>query len=144
MAEDNENDAYFLKRAFLQAGINAPLEFVQNGQEAVANLAGRGEGQREPLPKLMFLDLKMPGMNGFEVLKWLRQQRWVGQLPVIILSSSTHQGDVDLAHELGANGYITKPCGLDDMKEMVECLEHWWLKRHRFPSCSPRGRDWEV
>lgn len=139
VAEDDENDAYFLKRAFLQAGINAPLEFVKNGENAVAYLTERGEGEKESLPKLMLLDLKMPGMNGFGVLRWLRGQKWLGQLPVVVLSSSNYQPDVDLAHELGANGYVTKPVGLDSMLEVVRDIEGFWLRRHCCPSCRPRG-----
>jgi CheY-like chemotaxis protein len=137
VAEDDENDAYFLKRAFLRAGINAPIEFVENGEKAIAYLARPRE--EEALPKLMLMDLKMPGMGGFEVLKWLRGQEWVGQLPVVILSSSGYQPDIDLAHELGANGYVVKPVGLENMLEVVRDIEAFWLRRHCCPSCRPHN-----
>lgn len=141
VAEDDENDAYFLKRAFLEAGVDAPIDFVENGERAVAYLAGRGNAEKNPVPKLMLLDLKMPGMGGFAVLRWVRAQRWLGQLPVIIFSSSAHQSDVDLAHELGANGYVTKPCGLDELKELIESLADFWLRRHCYPSCKERRKS---
>jgi len=144
VAEDNPHDAYFLKRAFLKAGINAPLHFVHNGQEALDYLAGSHEFTDRgafPLPSLMLLDIKMPLIDGFQVLKWLRQQPGLLKLPVIVFTSSGEPRDVDLAHELGANGYTVKPSGSEQLFETVQSLEHYWLKQHCYPTLSARPAE---
>ena len=128
MAEDDENDAYFLKRAFLQAGINAPIEFVQNGEKAVAYLTGRGDGERESLPKLMLLDLKMPGMSGIEFLQWLRQQPGYGSTRVVILTSSSLTRDVNAAYQAGANSFLIKPVDFERFVEITSALSGYWMR----------------
>ena len=140
VAEDNEHDAFFLKRAFLKAGINAPIEVVADGEQAIKYLGGRQPFSEQPgftAPKLLMLDLKMPVVDGFAVLEWLRQQPGLKQLPVLIFTSSGEPEDVDRAHELGANGYTVKPSGAEDLAEVVQCIERYWLRRHCYPSCRP-------
>jgi CheY-like chemotaxis protein len=137
VAEDNPHDAFFLKRAFLRAGINAPIQFVANGEDAVKYLGGAApftDRQNFPLPNMMMLDLKMPRLDGFEVLQWLRQQPGLKRLPVIIFTSSAEPNDVDRAHELGANGYAIKPAGVDDLFTTIQAFEKYWLQRNCFPS----------
>ena len=99
VAEDQPGDVFLLKRAFLRAGITAPLHFVRDGQEAIDYLRGT-ESFRDrtayPFPCLMLLDLKMPRINGFEVLDWVRQQPALKRLPIIVLTSSNISEDVDL------------------------------------------------
>lgn len=144
VAEDSRDDAFLLKRAFLKAGVNAPLELVENGDSAVNYLAGHkpfDDRQKFPFPKLLILDVKMPGCNGFEVLKWVREHRGFHLLPILMLSSSDDQQDIDKAHELGANGYTVKPCGIELLTQMVLCIEGYWLKQHRYPSVPARGAE---
>ena len=136
VAEDRAEDVFFLKRAFLKAGVNAPIEVVTDGEQVVDYLRGAerfGDRQAFPLPKLMLLDLKMPRQDGFEVLRWLRGQEGLRRLPVIVLSSSGEPRDVDLAHELGANGYAKKPVSFDRLVEFVRDVEAFWLKEHVYP-----------
>src|SRR5512137_241283 len=88
LAEDDENDIFLMGRAFDRAGIPNPLFVVHNGQEAIDYLAGNGAyGRRDrfPLPGLILLDLKMPWMDGFDVLKWLRARPQFDELPVVVL-----------------------------------------------------------
>lgn len=137
VAEDSEDDAFFLKRAFLRAGVNAPLGFVENGESAVGYLSGRGpfkDRNMFPVPKLLILDLKMPGIDGFGVLEWLRTQPGLRRLPVVVFSSSAETQDVNRAHELGANGFTVKPNGLDAMHTFVLAVEAYWLRCHIYPS----------
>lgn len=142
IAEDDPNDVVLLKRAFQKAGVNTPLGFVSDGQEAVDYLAGSNtysDRTRHPLPHLILLDIKMPRFGGFDVLKWLRTQPGLRRLPVIMFSSSSEQRDVDLAHELGANGYAVKPTSPDGMHAVVLGLEAFWLRVHLYPDCdTPR------
>jgi CheY-like chemotaxis protein len=116
LVEDNEDDVFFMQRAFRLAGIQNPLHVVTNGEEAIEYLSGWNDfadRQRHPLPDLVFLDLKMPGLNGFDVLKWMRQQ--LLNIPVAVLTSSPEEIDRKRAEELGAAGYLLKP----PTKEMV-------------------------
>lgn len=144
VAEDSEDDRYFLKRAFLKAGINAPMGFVEDGIKAIEYLGGKGHFRDRadfPLPNLMIMDLKMPLVDGFGVLKWLREQPGLCQLPVLVLSSSQEPRDVDRAHELGANGYSVKPSNPGEMRGFVESVEGYWLKAHCYPTMRARRGD---
>ena len=137
VADDNPHDAFFLKRAFLRAGINAPIQFVDDGEQAVNYLGGISPFSNRdsfPLPNLMFLDLKMPRLDGFGVLRWVRQQPRLCRLPVMVFTSSGEPRDVDLAHELGANAYTVKPAAPDQLLDVVLSVERYWLRHHRYPS----------
>ena len=137
VAEDNPHDAFFLKRAFLRAGINAPMHFVDDGEQAVNYLDGNSpfaDRQSFPLPNLMLLDIKMPRLDGFGVLRWVRRQPRLCRLPVMVFTSSGEPRDVDLAHELGANAYTVKPSAPDQLLDVVLSVERYWLRHHRYPS----------
>ncbi len=137
VAEDDASDAFFIKRAFLKEGINAPLEFVPDGDQAVGYLDGRdqfADRTRFPLPKLLLLDLKMPKLGGFEVLQWVRNNPELRRLPALILSNSSLQDDIDRAHDLGANGYCVKPADLENMSQLVRGVAGFWFHCHKFPT----------
>jgi CheY-like chemotaxis protein len=125
LVEDNEDDVFFMQRAFQQAGVHNPLHVVRNGEEAIEYLSGQNgfsDRQEHPLPDLIFLDLKMPGVNGFEVLKWMRAQSV--NIPVAILTSSPEDIDRERARHLGAECYLLKP----PTKEMVlDCCKQFEL-----------------
>jgi CheY-like chemotaxis protein len=130
VAEDDENDIFLMNRAFKRAGIPNPLFVVHNGQEAVDYLAGKGDyAQRDkfPLPGLMLLDLKMPWMDGFDVLKWLRTHPQFDTLPVVVLTSSKLQSDVDQSRQLGVYDYRVKPHGFDDLVRLLDDVRKCWL-----------------
>jgi CheY-like chemotaxis protein len=111
LVEDSEDDVFFMRRAFKEAGLTERLEVVWNGEEAINYLGGIAEyadRTRFPLPKFVFLDLKMPIMNGFDVLSWLRDQTHLN-IPVAVLSSSPEEQDMKRARALGAACYLIKP-----------------------------------
>ena len=111
LVEDNDDDAFFMQRAFQEAGLNNPLHIVSNGEEAVDYMAGRNafaNREKFPLPDLIFLDLKMPGLDGFEVLSWIRHEQ-KSHVPVAVLTSSPEEIDRKRARELGADCYLLKP-----------------------------------
>jgi CheY-like chemotaxis protein len=131
VAEDNEDDIFALKRAFKKAQLGNPLQVVNDGQAAVDYLSGAGEyadRQRFPLPLLMFLDLKMPYLNGFEVLSWIRERPDLESLPVVVLTSSDENRDHQRAYSLGARSYLVKPPDPDEIKRLIESLEPLWQK----------------
>jgi CheY-like chemotaxis protein len=112
LVEDNRDDIFFMTRALQKSGLPWDLQVVRDGQAAIDYFSGKGEYADRalfPLPSLMFLDLKLPYVSGFEVLAWLRAQPAFKESPVIILTSSPENRDQKRALELGAKAYMIKP-----------------------------------
>ena len=108
-AEDEESDRLILELVFEKASLPHPLVMVRDGQEAVDYLSGSGrfvDRSVHPFPALLILDLKMPRMNGFDVLVWLATQPQLKELPAVVLSSSSDDSDIKQARELGAREYF--------------------------------------
>jgi CheY-like chemotaxis protein len=130
LVEDDPNDIILIKRAFEKANITNPLQVVENGEEAISYLAGKGRyGDRVkyPLPILILLDLKLPRKSGHEVLEWLRRQPMLKRLTVVVLTSSQQSSDINKAYDLGANSYLVKPVTFDALVEMVKSLNFYWV-----------------
>ena len=143
LAEDNETDALLLKRAFEKADVDTPLTVVRDGQEAVSYLRGEKQfsnRQEHPFPILMLLDLKMPLMDGFDVLSWLKDQPELKRLLVVVLTSSNLQADIDRAYDLGANSYLVKPTGFDRLIDLTKRLESYWLQANQMPVLGSSSR----
>ena len=142
LAEDDPNDVLLIQRAFQKAGLQNSLRVVSDGEEAIRYLGGGGDYSdrtRFPLPFLLLLDLKMPGTNGFEVLQWVRAERDLKRLLVIVLTSSNLQSDVDRAYELGANSYLVKPVEFKEMVNMIQRFEVYWTEMNRTPTPPLQG-----
>jgi len=139
LAEDDVNDVLLIQRAFQNAGFQNSLKVVRDGEKAIEYLSGVGDcsdRKRFPLPFLLLLDLKMPGTDGFEVLQWVRADRDLKRLLVIVLTSSNLQSDVDRAYDLGANSYLVKPLEFQDMVNMIQRFEVYWTEINRTPTSS--------
>jgi CheY-like chemotaxis protein len=124
-AEDDENDAFFMERAFKKLNARDALRLVPNGREAVNYLAGNGsfaDRQASPLPAVVLLDVKMPVLSGLEALAWIRSRREFDALPVVMFTSSTQQRDVDVSRQHGANAYIVKPSNADNLSRLVSSV----------------------
>jgi CheY-like chemotaxis protein len=135
-AEDDENDSFLVTRAVQQAALPNPLVVVPDGAEAIQYLAGAGsysDRSLHPLPSLAIVDLNLPGKSGFEVLRWIREAEDVKTLPVLILTSSNQESDVQQAYLQGANGYLVKPDGPDDLLAMVKSIQAFWFEQNRLP-----------
>jgi len=101
---------------------------------AYIEMAGReGDGRAHPLPKLILLDLKLPGRGGLQFLEWLRQRPETRYLPVVVLTSSTNRDDIVGAYQRGANSYTVKPVSLEDFVPMVGTVVHYWSSLNRLP-----------
>ena len=130
LAEDDPNDVLLIQRAFQRSLVANPLQVVRDGEEALAYLSGQGlfaDRERHPLPVLMLMDLKMPRKSGLEVLEWVRRQPGLKRLPIVVLTSSNQNPDINRAYELGANSYLVKPAGFDSLLELVKNLDMYWL-----------------
>jgi len=129
LVEDSEDDAFFFQRTVTKSGVGCSVHHVVDGLAAVKYLSEAQAGGWE-LPDLMFLDLKMPRMNGFEVLQWVRTRCFSNPVPVIVLSGSFEIKDQDRAKELGATEYLVKPIRAEVFRSNIER----WLavaKMHR-------------
>ena len=131
VAEDDPTDAFFFQRAFKRAGIPVLLHFVRDGQEVIDYLEGRGQfadRTAHPLPQLVMLDLKMPRLDGFDVLEWVRKQPGLNGLQIVIFSSSDQPGDNNRAYGLGANWYLVKPHSMEELTALVGRFKKFWLE----------------
>ena len=137
LVEDDSNDILFMQRAFRRSKLENPIQVVRDGDEAVAYLAGSGDyADRNlyPLPGMILLDLKLPRRSGLEVLEWLRQQPIIKRIPVVILTSSKENIDIDRAYDIGVNSYLLKPVNHNALNEMIETLNAFWLRLNCYPS----------
>jgi len=142
LVEDQEDDILLVRRAFKQAGIINPLQVVRTGEEAVLYLSGEGKYANRaeyPLPQIVLLDLRMPGMHCYEVLTWIRNHDGIRGLPVIVLTSSNLLSDVNKAYQLGANSFFVKDVDFQNATEMFRVLKQYWVdlaltpENHRQP-----------
>ena len=136
LAEDNSTDALMVQRAFKKANLLNPVQVVDDGDKAVAYLAGDGpyaDREKYPLPVLLLLDLKLPRRSGLEVLEWLKQQPAIKRLPVVVLTSSKENADINRAYDLGANSYLVKPLDFDPLLELVKTLGLYWVVMNEKP-----------
>jgi CheY-like chemotaxis protein len=130
LVEDNEDDILLVQRAFRQAKIVNPLMVVKSAEEGMSYFRGQGRYANRsefPLPSLVLLDLKLPGLGGFEFLKWIRAQPDVGRTRVVVLTSSNLMQDVNRAHDLGANSFLVKPIGFETFVQTCRALSGYWL-----------------
>ena len=126
LVEDNEDDAFLVRRALPKCGIFSPVQWVKDGLEAVAYLTAQEPWTDRTYPEIIVLDLKMPGMSGLDLLGWLRDHAEFQVIPTIVMSSSKHDSDVRQAYRLGANTYFVKPSNLDTLAKLVDSVHHYW------------------
>jgi len=128
--EDDENDLFLMERAFEKVKVEHPLRNLPDGREAISYLSGSGSytnRSENPVPALVLLDLSMPGKGGLDVLQWVRSQPALSHIPVVVLTSSNQDSDVQRAGQLGANGYLIKPGEPDELVRMISELHQYWL-----------------
>ncbi|MDB6112557.1 MAG: putative response regulator, CheY [Pedosphaera sp.] len=129
IADDSEEDSFFIEKALRQSVIFEVVGSVRDGEEAIAYLSGQeqyADRQLWPFPELLLMDLKMPRLNGFEVLEWLRKQSFSG-LKVVVLSGSSMAEDIQKVQSLGAVAFYTKSAQHAKLVELVRSLEGFLL-----------------
>lgn len=129
LVEDNPDDAELARVAFARWGVEHELVVVDDGLHALEYCFRRGEHAGRPAgnPQLVLLDLKLPDIDGFEVLHRLRAERQTRHVPVVVFTSSAEPADLVRSYELGANSYVRKPVSFDDFVVLVEQLGRYWL-----------------
>jgi CheY-like chemotaxis protein len=130
LVEDNRIDVELTMDALREAKLLNTIHVAPNGQEALDYLFGRGryaDRSAFPMPNLVLLDLKLPGIDGFEVLRQVKSTPILKRLPVIILTSSKEEGDRALSYDQGANSYLVKPVSFDGFLDVVQQIDGYWL-----------------
>jgi CheY-like chemotaxis protein len=124
LVEDNPMDVDLTRRAFARRKIANPLQVARDGEEALAWIPRWEAG--EPRPVVILLDLKLPRVHGLEVLRQLKSHPVAATIPIVILTTSAEDTDVQSAYKLGANSYIVKPVDFDKFVQVAEQIEVYW------------------
>lgn len=140
LVEDNPQEAELTIRALKKRTFANHFVHVHDGQEALDFLFGKGpykERDVRELPKVVLLDLKLPKLDGIEVLRQMRANKHTKLVPVVVLTSSREDRDVIEAYQLGANSYIVKPVDFEKFLEVVSNMITYWLLLNELPSLKP-------
>jgi CheY-like chemotaxis protein len=136
LVEDNPDHAELVKRTLAEHRVVNRIHHVQDGQVALDYLNRHGEyadPERSPRPHVVLLDLRLPGLDGLEVLKAIKQSKALRRIPVVILTTSEAERDVARAYAHHANSYLVKPVGFDQFSKMMEDLGFYWLGWNTYP-----------
>ncbi len=118
LVEDSEDDAYFFSRSLKKTGIACDFVHVWDGGEATSYLQ-----ENHDHPYLVFVDLKIPMLSGFEVLKWIQSQSFKGCLEIVVLSGSDDPRDIATAREFGVANYLVKPVSVEDLAQKIQAWQ---------------------
>lgn len=124
LVEDNPMDVDLTRRAFIRHHIDRPIKVARDGEEVLAYITNWDDQQ--PLPILILLDLKLPKVDGLEVLQQLKSHPRFRPVPVVVLSTSTEDRDIQKAYQKGANSFILKPVDFDQFMQIVEHIQIYW------------------
>lgn len=127
LVEDNEGDIFLILEAFEDLKIKAEITVVKNGQQALDYVFKRGEYRNSKKPDLVLLDINIPIFNGHEVLKQIKDDPSLKKNPVIMLTTSSNQKDIDKAYESHCNSYVKKPLNVDEFLGAILKIDQFWL-----------------
>ena len=135
LVEDSLADVEFTRDAMGQSGIDAELDVVRDGEEAVELVKSLGRASDVPRPDLVLLDLNLPKVDGWEVLAAIRSSddESVRRIPVVVLTTSRAPQDVGRVYDAGANSFVTKPMRIDEFADALRVIGDFWLGTARLP-----------
>ena len=140
VAEDDPNDQFLIQRELRKLAFPVQGRFLNDGEQTIDYLSAFDKPDCQfPKPDLMFIDLKMPMRNGFEVLEWMRKHGLCGRILTVVVSSSSLQADIDKAYELGANAYLVKPASLQDYVKVFRTTAEFFLEYAQQPSLQKKN-----
>jgi len=131
VVEDSPQDAFLFESAMGRAHTHASLHIVEDGAEAVRYLRCEGkyhDRRAHPFPNFIISDIKMPQMDGFQFLRWVRSHAETSQVPVILFSSAGNEADAEQAYRLGANAYMVKPFSLQELTDLLRVTCEFWSR----------------
>ncbi|HEY1171314.1 MAG TPA: response regulator [Verrucomicrobiae bacterium] len=141
VADDNENDLQLAQIALQRGPTGAKLAVVHGGEEVLDYLYCRGcfEGRTDPDPDVILLDIKMPGVDGLDVLRQIKEDDRLRIIPVVMLTSSREESDIAACYRLGANAYVVKPVDFTEFVEAIRVTVTFWTGRNELPHrCAER------
>lgn len=144
LVEDNPDEAELAMLGFGQANGTYDIHLAPNGEEALEFLFATGRHSERPpaqKPNLVILDIDLPRVNGFEVLRQLRQSDAYRYTPIVILTTSDEHSDILRGYQLGVNSYLRKPVDFDSFADLLQQVSHYWLKSNSHPSKSTSERE---
>lgn len=136
LVEDNPDEAELARLGFNRRNIDYNLEVVSDGEEALEYLFSNGRHSRRPVeydPALIILDIDLPRLNGFEVLKEIRSDGNYATIPVVMLSTSDERSDILKSYQLGVNSYLRKPVDFDSFADLLQQVSQYWLNINTRP-----------
>lgn len=136
MADDDDDDRLLVQEAFTEAKLSNELLFVKDGQELLDYLNGKNEiafNRLVPYPSLILLDLNMPRKDGREALREIKADSRLRSIPIVVLTTSSAEEDVNYCYELGVASFITKPSTFKGLVETMKILSEYWFKIVRLP-----------
>ena len=142
LVEDNANDAELTLRVLKKNNLANNILIARDGVESLDYLFCRGKFKNREIthtPKLILLDLKLPKVNGLEVLKLIKGDKRTSHIPVVILTSSAEEPDIQVAYSLGANSYVVKPVEFDIFQNVMVNLGMYWLLINKPPKHAAEG-----
>lgn len=136
LVEDNDNDAEFTLRVFKKNKLASNIVRVKDGEEALDFILAKGEYKNRNIdnkPNLILLDLKLPKVDGLEVLEKVREDERVNEIPIVMLTSSKEERDRMKSYKLGVNSYIVKPVDFSSFREAIRGIGYYWLVLNEQP-----------
>ena len=137
LVEDEEAHAELTRRAIRKAGNANRIDVLTDGEEAIDYIFNRGkynDKKKYPLPGLIMLDIKLPGIDGIEVLKQIKENPFLKKIPVIMLTTSDREEDISRSYNNYANSYLTKPVGYKEFEERIMQVDSYWMLINKKPS----------
>jgi len=137
LVEDEEAHAELTRRAIRKAGNANRIDVLTDGEEAIDYIFNRGkynDKKKYPLPGLIMLDIKLPGIDGIEVLKQIKENPFLKKIPVIMLTTSDREEDISRSYSHYANSYLTKPVGYKEFEERIMQIDSYWMLLNKKPS----------
>jgi len=141
VVEDNDMDLDFCLQAFAEHSIANPILICRDGEEALQFIDAHSTSEDLQLPLFVLLDLRLPKVDGIDVLRYARQHPTWKQVPFIILTTSRENSDITLAYELGVNSYIVKPVEFTSFSEVMKNIKVYWLLTNESPFPEPTRRQ---
>jgi CheY-like chemotaxis protein len=133
LVEDNNSHAMLIMRTFERLGFTGKIDWVRDGRAALEYLHER---EMAELPKLVMLDLRLPKLDGHQVLLEMKTSKRLKMIPVVVLTTSTSDEDLKKAYSNYVNSYLTKPLSFDDLQKTVEEIKTYWFEWNRYPRTS--------
>lgn len=133
LVEDSAADAMLIQRGFKKAGIACNIDWIEDGERAIAFLERQGKYEQAVRPDLIILDLNLPGLDGREVLEKIKNDSPFKRIPVVVMSTSDSERDISISYDLHANCYIVKPFDVNDFLQIASSIEEFWLRTVRLP-----------